>query len=116
MAFVIAIGAEGQHRVLCAALLENLNDGAVDTGRSAPALLIVEMPGIAEAGQDQAVTDAGERPLVAREPGQRADRRRDEQKTVAEPPRRDHQSPREADRDGNAREIVVCQARMAAMH
>ena len=60
-----------------------MGHGAIDQGIAPAALLVGRAAAVADAGDDEAVLDAAHPMLVAREPGDRADCPRGEQKTVA---------------------------------
>ena len=95
---------------------EDVRDRAVDLGVAAPAPLVGEPAGVADAGDDQAVGDPPRALLVAGEPGDGADRARDEEEAVRVAQRRVRAGRRASvGAQHHAREVVVGERRMAAV-
>src|SRR5215510_4266834 len=88
---------------------------AIDLGVAAPALLVGQGTGVADAGGGQAVADARGGILVGREPRDRADGSRNEEETVRVPPRYRREQLRQSRQERDSGEVVVCQRRMAAV-
>src|SRR4029077_6155954 len=115
LTLVVAVRRELDDPMLAPRSRERVRRGAVDLGVAAPALLVVHRAGVADTGDDETVPDARDRLGVAREPGDGADRAREEEKTVRIPPARPAQELRERGRERDAREVVVGERRMAAV-
>ena len=83
---------------------------------AASALLVRESRARPQAGQDEPMLDPRDARFVARQPGDRADRARNEQEAVRVSPRRaPGQDPRQLGGHGNRGQVVVGQRRMADM-
>ena len=94
---------------------ENVRDDAVDRSIAATALFVGHAAHIAEAGKDEAVGNARDLVLVAREPGERPDRAGDEKKEIAVARPQHLDIARQHRRDRNPREVVVGERGVADM-
>ena len=80
---VIAVRKEVEDPRRRCGVPEDMGHGAIDQGIAPAAFLVGRAAAVADAGDHQAMPDAAHPMLIAREPGDRADRARGEQKTVA---------------------------------
>ena len=88
-------------------------DGPIDLAVAAPAALVGQATGVADAGDGQAVLDAMQRVAVLVKPRQRPDRPGREQEAVGVPQLSLRELLGEHRRDRDAREVVVGQRRVA---
>src|SRR2546425_9516160 len=96
-------------------MLQHMRNRAVDLCIPAPAFLVMQLSGIAHAGQHQTMLDVRNLVLVPCEPGNRANRSRNEQETVRITVRRDCQRARQRSCKGDSRQIVVAQGWVAGV-
>src|SRR6266446_3242685 len=96
-------------------MLQHMRNRAVDLCIPAATFLVMQLSGIAHAGQYQTMLDVRNLVLVPCEPGNRADRSRNEQETVRITVRRDCQRARQRSCKDDSRQIVVAQGWVAGV-
>ena len=75
LSFVVTIGNEGRDAMGKNLIVtQHMGNDAIDRSVAATALLVGHAAGIPETGEDEAVHDMPDLVLIARQPGERADR------------------------------------------
>jgi len=106
---VVAVRREVRDRKRSRLVVQHVRNGAVDFGVAAPAALVVQGPGVADAGEHQSVLDPSHRRVVLRQPRDGADGAGNEQEAVCVPPPPALDLTREERCDRHSREIVVAE-------
>src|SRR5439155_12652271 len=110
---VVAIGEEVLDLVAISRMPENVLERPVYLRITPAAPLVSRVAGVADAGEDQAVLDLGDAILVSSQPCDRADRARNEQKTIGVPSGDRRQCRCQRCRDSHSGEVVVAKRPVA---